>query len=333
MNNRLTTTLLISFLQAVIFCQSLNAEILIQCNFKTKFRVELDKNSKPGESSIREHSIVWHSVKKKYYLLADVIPLSHPLHPNTYQTEIHLWSSMNLSHWKYHGVAVTMGKKRNDFDLYGASTPAGAAFFQGKIFVPYSARRTEKFRKRSIGLAWSSGNPEEIPWKKSSTPISDLEGEDDDPALISLGDNKEIHLYHRIAGPDGYQIVHCQSNQPRASNSWSHAVPAVVRPDTVRAQELTGVVVINKTIHMFVIEHLYKKGIRIAHLSSKQPEGPFVPIKNQSRYIPKSSQPENIIYSGHITPVSQNGELKAFFWTVKQTGKRYGLLGHPVSTK
>lgn len=50
------------------------------------FQVELTAASRTDEASIREHAITWHPAKKKYYLVADVVPLDSPHHPNTYDT-------------------------------------------------------------------------------------------------------------------------------------------------------------------------------------------------------------------------------------------------------
>ena len=100
---------------------SLSAEPLVQCDFSKSFEVQLTKDSPIGEASIREHTIVWHPQKKKYYLLADVIPLAWKLHPNTYDTEIHLFSSPDLSDWKYHGVAIEKGNTEGTHDRFGRS--------------------------------------------------------------------------------------------------------------------------------------------------------------------------------------------------------------------
>ncbi len=295
-----------------------------------KFSVELRADSPTGEASIREHSIVWHPVKKKYYLLADVVPLKSPYHPNTYETEIHLWSSLDLTEWRYHGVAVKKGAQKNAYDAHGVASPAGAIFMNGKIYVPFSARRTRQFTRRNIGLAWSGDDPEQVPWTKSKSPISDLEGEDDDPALMIRPGDSQLCLYHRRTGPGGYRVVWTSSETPEISESWPTAKPVTSRPESVRAQELTGAFHAGKQCHLLIIEHLRKGGIKIAHLISKKTNGPFLPVAGQSRYLPAGSQPSKLAYSGHISPVVQNEKLISLFWTVPQHKKRYGLLGHPV---
>jgi len=295
-----------------------------------RLSVELTADSAAGPASIREHAIAWHPVRAKYYLAADVVPLSSPRHPNTYDTEIHLWSSVDLAQWEYHGVAIEKGQPGESYDGYGVASPAGMVFAGGKLYVPFSARRTERFDRRSIGLAWSGANPEELPWRKSSRPISDLEGEDDDPALLTIAGDERLHLYHRRTGPGGYRIVHAASATPEEIDSWPRAEPATPRPEAVRAQELTGAFSEDGKAHLLVIEHLTAGGMRIAHLAGARPEGPFGTADPSERYLTAQSQAANLAYGGHITPVVRDGRLAAFFWTVHQEGKRYGLAGHPA---
>jgi len=317
----------------LLFQYPIWADPFSNCDFTVSYIVELNAQSQPGESSLREHSIVWHPLKKKYYLLTDVVPLKSKHHPNTYNTEIHLFSSSDLSNWTWHGVAITKGTQAGDFDRFGVASPVAAAVYNGIIYCPYSARRTSQFSQRGVGLAYSHTDPEQLPWNKTKQPISDLPGEDDDVALVNDNTDHRLHLYHRTTGPKGYQIVHSESKHPLKTNSWTKAVPVTVRPEEVRAQELTGAALINGDYHLFVIEHFYQGGTKIAHLIAHNPEGPFVEFQKNQRYLKPKAQPANIVFSGHITPVVRNEKLEAFFWTVSQQGKRYGLLGHPVLKK
>lgn len=303
----------------------------IRVDFQTEYRVALPAGSAPGEASIREHAVVWHPGKRKYYLLADVVPLASPHHPNTYDTEIHLWSSGDLAQWKYHGVAIPKGADRGRYDGYGVASPAGAAWFGGRIYVPFSARKTAAFCERSIGLARSGSDPERLPWTKTARPISDRPGEDDDAAVVSIPGDPRLHLYHRRTGPGGYRIAHTCSSTPDDPQSWPAARDATKRPESVRAQELTAAFYWRGAIHLMVIEHLRAGGIRIAHLVSATPGGPFEPADPNRRYLGPRAQPAHTAYCGHITPVLREGRLVACFWTVPQRGRRYGLLGHPIS--
>lgn len=206
--------LMLAFLLSILPVTG-RSESLLQCDFSKSFKVELNKDSPIGAASIREHTIVWHAQKKKYYLLADVIPLNWKLHPNTYDTEIHLFSSPDLSEWKYHGVAIEKGKTEDAYDKFGVASPVAAAVVDGIIYCPYSARRTSEYTGRSVGLAYSFADPEKIPWNKTQRPISDLPGEDDDTAMVKDDKTDLFHLYHRTAifhskGGD-YHIVHSQS--------------------------------------------------------------------------------------------------------------------------
>ncbi len=293
------------------------------------FRVELATDSPVGEASIREHAIAWHPIKRKFYLVADVIPLSSPHHPNTYDTDIHLWSSADLGRWTYHGVAVKKGKRGESYDGYGVASPVAMVFWRGELLVPFSARMTKSFGRRSIGLAWSGRDPEKLPWTKSPRPVSDLDGNDDDCALLTVPGDDRIHLFHRNGGPPDYRIVHTSSTSPKQPNSWPKAMPVIPRSDDVRAQELTGLFFANGTVRMLVIEHMRTGGMKIADLQSRAPAGPFEPHQPGQRYLPADSQPTGLAYSGMITPVVRDGRVVAFFWCSFQKGKRYGLVGHP----
>lgn len=294
------------------------------------YRVALAPDSPVGEASIREHSIAWHPGRQRYYLVGDVVPLRSPQHPNTYDTELHLWSSPDLAEWMYHGVAVPKGTPGVSYDGFGTASPAGMVDWGGRLYVAFSARRTEAFTQRSIGLAWSGDDPESLPWTKAASPISDLPGEDDDAAVVVVPEDPRLHLYHRRTGPGGYRIVHTCSATPEDPGSWPAADAVTPRPEAVRAQELTGAVFVDGHVHLFVIEHLHEGGQRIAHLVSRRPDGPFNAAVAGRRYL--ESQASGLAYSGHITPVVRDDRFVAFFWTVWQSGKRYGLLGHPAAS-
>jgi len=312
------------------------AEVLagahIERDPKTTFSVELGPGSPVGEASIREHAIAWHPGKRKFYLIADVIPLRNPHHPNTYDTELYLWHSHDLNTWTFVGCAVPKGKPDATYDGYGVASPAGMAFLNGKLYVPFSARKTSRFTQRAIGLAWSGPDPEVIPWSKTRSPISDLPGEDDDPAVVVIPGDRKLHLYHRTTGNGagrGYRIVHTASDRPEDTSSWPTARDVTVRPEGIRAQELTGAVCVNQTVHLFVIEQgTGVGGIRVAHLCSKDPAGLFAQANPTHRYL--VDQPVRLKSGGHFTPVVRDGRLHAAFWTVSQSGPRYGLAGHPV---
>jgi len=296
------------------------------------FSVSLGSASPIGPASIREHAIAWHPSRRRFYLIADVIPLRHAHHPHTYDTELYLWRSGDLATWTLVGLAVLKGKRDVDFDGYGVASPAGMAVWSGRLYVPFSARKTLRFTQRSIGLAWSGPDPEVIPWTKTPGPISDLAGEDDDAAVVAVPGDDRLHLYHRTTGNGagrGYRIVHTASPRPTDASSWPRAKEVTVRPAGVRAQELTGAICVDGRVHLFVIEQgTGVKGIQIAHLFSADPGGTFQQADPSQRYL--LDQPDRLKDGGHFTPVVRSGRLIAAFWTVWQSGPRYGLTGHPV---
>ncbi len=292
------------------------------------YRVALGPDSVVGEASIREHAVTWHPGKQKFYLVADVVPLESSHHPNTYETELYLWSSPDLAVWTFIGLAVPKGKA-GDYDAHGVASPAGMVYARGRLYVPFSARKAERFRQRAIGLAWSGPDPESIPWTKTASPISDLPGEDDDPALMSIPGDDALHLYHRTTGAGGYRIAHSASSSPEDPASWSPATDVTARPAGVRAQELTGAFYQEGAVHLLVIEQGDAvPGIQIAHLISPDPAGTFTEANPASRHL--RGQPRRLAVGGHITPVMRENVLCACFWTVPQAAPRYGLGGGPA---
>lgn len=303
--------------------------LLVDPDFGTTFLVALTEDSPVGAASIREHAIIWHPDREKYYLIADVVPLASRHHPNTYDTELHLWSSTDLRQWTYHGVAVTKGDPGETYDGYGVASPAGLVFFRGRLYAAFSARRTDRFEQRGIGLAWSGKNPERLPWTKSERPVSDVDGEDDDAAVVVAPGDDRLHLYHRRTGPGGYRIAYAFSATPQDPASWAPAVDVTRRPADVRAQELTAALFHDGKFHLLIIEHLHQQGVKIAHLASVRPDGVFQPAESRQRYLPSRVEPRQSVYSGHISPVLRGEGIVGWFWTCRQQGARYGLQGHP----
>lgn len=279
--------------------------------------------------SIRENSIVWHPDQGKYYLLADVVDTSDPVHPNTYGTEIHLLSSADLKTWTYHGVAIEKGGV-GEIGEFGVATPAGAAYFGGKIYCPFSARNTSGWTNRNIGLAWSGSDPEILPWTRADEAVANTSGEDDDPAVVAVGDT--LHLYFRTTGSatvSGYHIAHAASSTPEDVGSWSTPVACTVNPEPgVRAQELTAAFLYGGKVHLFVMEQGGSES-GTAHLASSNPADPDFPQFDLS--VRMVSPPTTVAYNGHFTAViGADGEPAAYTWTVfvdSYTGAatRYGL--------
>ena len=312
---------------ALGLCAAVDAEELF--SKAPLFEIALPPGAPTGAASLREHAVAWHPVRRAYYLIADVVPLENPAHPNTYETELYLWKSPDLRVWEFLGLAVPKGTDADAYDAHGVASPAGMAFWEGRLCVPFSARRTPAYRERSIGLAWSGENPEELPWTKTPVPVSDLPGEDDDPALVCEPAGRRLHLYHRTTGPRGYEIVHTVSAAPRELSSWPTAKVVNERPPGVRAQELTGAAIVGGAFQIFVIEQDERvSGIRIAHLNAGAPEGPFVPRNPEHRYL--TAPPPNVAYGGHATPIVREEAFVGISWTVFQSGPRYGLRGYAI---
>lgn len=294
--------------------------------------VRLDTNNpvsiQLAGQSIREHAIVWHSDKAKYYMMADVLSVSHPSHPNTYDSEIHLLSSTDLVTWTYHGVCIQKGTT-GQIGQYGVATPAGAAFHNGKIYCPFSARNNAGFTGRSIGLAWSGPDPEIIPWTRAADAISDTTGpgEDDDPAVVSV--DGTLHVYFRSSGTaerSGYFIAHAQSDTPEDASSWSAPVPCTVNPEPgVTAQELTAAVYFGGQVHLFVMEH-QGAATGTAHLASADPAAADFAQYRTERFVPVT--PGGMVYNGHFGIVMRGSEIKAFTWTVDVDGTQYAIELH-----
>lgn len=221
--------------------------------------------------------------------------------------------SDDLAKWKCHGVAVKKGTVGVSHDCFGAASPAGMAFLRGKLYVPFSARRTARFEKRSIGLAVSGNDPEKIPWTKTEGPISNLVGEDDDPAVLVIPGDDSMHLFHRRTGPGGYRIVHSASKTPFDTDSWPAAKSVTPRPKEVWAQELTGVFATNGKVHLLVIKHLFAGGMRISHLVSENPSVPFKAADPKQSYLSPKTQPATWHLEATFHPLSKMEDPLLFY--------------------
>lgn len=191
--------------------------------------------------SIREHSIIWHPVKLKYYMVADVIDTSNIYHPDTYDTELGLFSSSDLKTWTYHGICVEKGTGADD-GQYGVASPSQIAFWKGRIYVAYSQRNggATEFTPRDVGLAYSSiDNPETVPWTKVAGHIADADeilgsgAVDDDCALVAIPGDNYLHLYWRAGLAGVYNTYHSKSKTPADTSSWTFPNLAHDPPDSI----------------------------------------------------------------------------------------------------
>ena len=256
-------------------------------------------------------------------------------HPNSLNTEIHLFKSTtveSMDSWSYVGVAIPKGGV-GQLGEFGVGSPASAVVINDEINCAFSARNTASFTERSIGLAYSSSDPDVVPWTKLSDPISDTPGEDDDPCLVLVDGDPRVHLYHRTTDDgtgSGSVIVHRSSPTPKQSNSWAPTNIAVPRFDgTVSAVESTAAFVLNGVVHIFVIEQAPSSVT--SHWISGNPDSQFVPSNIESRFltdIEVFGGLSSLAFSGHFTPAVRDGELRGIFWTKNNNAPRYTTKGN-----
>lgn len=283
-------------------------------------------NIERANDSIRENCVFYYPPNGNYYLLCDIIPDSSPYFPNSYDTEIGLYKSTDLENWTYLGIAIEKGGV-GELAEFGVASCSGAAYFNGKIYAPFSARNNgaPNFNNRSIGLAFTS-EPESLPWSKVSTAILNTSGEDDDPCIMTIPSDDYLHCYWRTTESNLYKIVHSKTKTPEVVSSWSTPNDST-QPINGVAQELSSCAYFDGRIQMYVMQQGGGQ-TGTSHLVSYDADGLFTQAFADNKFF---NNIDNIIYNGHITPIVKDYIVLGWTWTVSQNDSgKYGLLGYRV---
>ena len=284
----------------------------------TSERFMLDYDEKSGVTistddptdSIRESCVVWHQGIGKYCLVADVVPSDAPSYPDSFNTELGLWTSVDLISWEYIGICIEKGAPLGE---YGVGTPSGMIVRDGKILCPFSARQNSSYSLRYIGIAESPDDPTQIPWTKYG-PFTKFSGGgfDDDPALVELPHDGNVYLYYRQTKQgENKKIVVKRSLSPLNPDSYSD--PVVVIEDPTVSYELTDAFYYNNQIHLMAISSVVSSsGARILHQASYVAESGFEDF-NQG-YPLMESRVSGLFNGGHPTTILRNSEVVGMIW-------------------
>jgi len=286
--------------------------------------------------SLRESAFIYYEASNTWYLLADAVNLDNVNHPNTYETEIHLFKCTDvesLINWTYIGVAIEKGGA-GELGEFGVASCSGAAvWLDGRIYAPFSARNNgaPSFDGRTIGLAYSNANPETIPWNKLDDAIVTASGENDDPACLFIPGDSRLHVFNRSTGP--YEIIHSSSLTPRDASSWATPNTAVsLFSAGTTAIELTGVYIVDGIIQLHGMEQgpgISSPSIQISDWVSADPDKEFLPANVGNRFFQQDqfTTPATLYAGGHLGLAVRKGVVRAQFNTRTHGGARFTIKG------
>jgi hypothetical protein len=320
------------------------------------YTVGLDASSALGEAaSIRESCSVWHEGNQKYYMVADVIPLSNPKHPNSFETSLYLFSSVDGLNWSLVSATpcVPKGSGSDGQGLadFGAGSPTGMSVRDGKIYVPFCSRDDydaplATYANRTISLAYSTTNPEVVPWTIVPAIADDVD-QPDDPGLAYL--DGAFYVYFRARTFDSYvpgvsisdqyddvwEVRMVSAVDPTAPENWSAetVVDVINNGSGTTAGEITSVFAMGGRIHIW---NMIRPGINgldrnMAWKTHDGGNGQLVPFDNSRTFHDTIPTGIAIYLGGHAMPVIRDGSIRAMFYTSLISSPRYGLKGIAVT--
>ena len=211
---------------------------------------------------VRKASAIY--FKNRYWIYADVVHWENPFWPDTYGTDIHLFSSKDARLWKWHGKLVEKGKK-GEWNYGGVGTP-GAVVCKEKVFIFFKGDEKPNGERRYIGMAVSK-NPAG-PFKKIPDPLFTSEGHLDDPSPIEI--NGKIYLYFREAihkfSPPKYEILLTVSSDE--GKKWSKPERILSAEKDVYAYETAEAKKIKDVFILSCFEHRKVNGRHIVKTNS-----------------------------------------------------------------
>jgi hypothetical protein len=311
---------------------------------------DLTSASLIGEAaSIRESCVCWHEGNQKYYMVADVVLLSNPKHPNSFESELYLFSSTNGLDWTLVSATpcVEKGSGTDGVGMsdFGAGSPTGCCVVDDVIYVAYSSRDDydaplATYANRTVSLAFSTSDPEALPWSKVG-PIADDCDQPDDCGIVYL--DGRYHVYFRartfasyIPGAsisdqyaDLWEVRHISSTDPTNPASWSEetVVDTINSGGGTKAGEITSVFVLGGQIHIW---NMIRPGVSgydrnlswKTHDGSASPLIAFNPTRQYHDILPFA-----VYLGGHPTPVILDDQIKAISYTALTSSPRYGRKG------
>lgn len=171
----------------------------------------------------------------KTYAYVDVVNYSDVYYPDSYSSEIGVYSSLDgRGGWTYHGIIIPRGKP-GSWDGGGVASPGGAVASDGTVLVAYAAENAPNGgRNRGIGFAIA---PHPLgPFTKQIDPVASPSGicggtgRCDDVIMQSRPGN-EIHLYHSVKSSNvvtGGDSIHHRMTKD-AGKTWSTSTMVLQR--------------------------------------------------------------------------------------------------------
>jgi len=103
---------------------------------------------------VRKLEIIYYPLDNCTYAYGDIINYSDPYYPNSYSSEVGVFSSKTgHNDWIYHGIVIRRGEK-GQWDSGGVASPGAVVTADGSVLVGYAAENSPTGGKnRGIALA------------------------------------------------------------------------------------------------------------------------------------------------------------------------------------
>lgn len=205
-----------------------------------------------GNFSVRKVEAVRY--KNRTYAYADIVPFSDYFYPDSYSSEIGVFSSEDgLRNWTYHGIVIPRGVE-GSWDAGGVASPGAAVAENGAVILGYAAESNANGHYGTRGIGIASAQHPLGPFRKHTEPLaSPFRGgvcsssarawsACDDVVMQSRPG--EVHLYHSVKGSalsPGPGIRHRMSTD--CGRTWGTSrlvLSSALQPGTHPAETIAG---------------------------------------------------------------------------------------------
>jgi hypothetical protein len=192
------------------------------------------------------------------YAFADIVNFTDFWYPDSYSSEIGVFSSANgLTNWSYHGIVIRRGPTGN-WDAGGVASPGVAIADDGTVLVGYAAESNSDGHLGTRGIGLASAPHPLGPFTKHIEPLASPFADGIcsqkatgakgwvacDDVIMETRPGGEIHIYHSLKGgapPPGPGIRHMMSSD--RGKTWGNStlvLSTTLQPGTYPAETIAG---------------------------------------------------------------------------------------------
>lgn len=169
--------------------------------------------------SVRQMNTIFWAQDKKMYAYADIVPFTDQWYPDSYSSDIGVFSSPDgVSNWTFHGLVLSRGPPGSK-DAGGIATP-GAATTNGTVLLSYAAE-SETGGSGTRWIALARAQHPLGPFEKQDMLLADY-GQchsDDSQLVVRPGDPEgTVSVYHRLRHDHNPDIGVCGAHGLEALN-------------------------------------------------------------------------------------------------------------------